>query len=134
MGLLDKLLGKTPGMTSILTDDERELRDYEKGVYTSESGVTDSTYAEYVIDDIFYIAKKGFVTVGTVTGGVFKVGDRIQICRGEDVILETEIKGIEQYRTVCERVAEGAEAGFLLPNDESNLRKLIKRNDIIKKM
>ena len=66
MGLLDRLLGKDYGSDGILTDDEKELRDYENHVYTSESGVTDGTYAEFVIGDSFYTAKKGLVTTGTV--------------------------------------------------------------------
>ena len=134
MGRLDKLFNKGISTDGILTDDEKELRDYENNVYTSESGVTDSTYAEFVIDDAIYISKKGLVTVGTVTGGVFKVGDSIQICRGETVIADTAIIGIEQYKTVCNKVAEGAEAGLLLAIDDVNMRKLIKRNDIIKKV
>ena len=134
MGLLDRLLGKDDGSDGILTDDEKELRDYENHVYTSESGVTDGTYAEFVIGDSFYTAKKGLVTTGTVTGGVFKVGDSVQICRGDTVILETVILGIEQFRTVCRKVAEGAEAGLLLAADDSSIKKQIKRNDIIKKV
>ena len=134
MGLLDRILGQGPKNDEMLTDDERELRDYENSVYTSESGVTDNTYAEFVIDDTFFIVKKGMMVTGTVTGGVFKVGDNIQICRGEDVVLETSIAAIEQFRAVCEKVAEGAVAAFLLANDDSNIRKLIKRNDIIKKL
>lgn len=118
----------------MLTDDERELRDYESNVYMAESGVTDESYAEFVIDEVFFIVKKGMVVTGTVTGGVFKVGDRIAICRGEDDLLETEIAAIEQFRNECDKVAEGAVAGFLLTNDDSNLKKLIKRNDIIKKI
>ncbi len=34
----------------------------------------------------------------------------------------------------AKKVSEGAVAGFLLENDDSNLKKLIKRNDIIKKI
>lgn len=134
MGLLDKFFNKSPIIDDFITDDEKELRDYENSVYTSESGVTDGTYAEYVIDDVFFIGKKGIVVVGTVTGGVFKVGDNIQICRGDKVILETSIVAIEQFRTVLERVAEGAKAGLVLAHNDSSARKLIKRNDIIKKI
>ena len=117
-----------------MTDDERELRDYENSVYTSESGVTDSTYAEFVIEDVLFLEKKGLMTTGTVTGGVFKIGDRIQICRGEDIILESSIVEILQFKTQCQKVAEGANAGFLLDENDGNLKKLVKRNDIIKKV
>ena len=50
------------------------------------------------------------------------------------MILETVILGIEQFRTVCRKVAEGAEAGLLLAADDSSIKKQIKRNDIIKKV
>ena len=131
---LQQIFSRKPKTDGLLTDDERELRDYESNVYMAESGVTDESYAEFVIDEVFFIVKKGMVVTGTVTGGVFKVGDRIAICRGEDDLLETEIAAIEQFRNECDKVAEGAVAGFLLTNDDSNLKKLIKRNDIIKKI
>ena len=134
INILDKIFSKEPKTDVILTDDERELRDYEANVYMAESGVTDDSYAEFVIDEVFYIVKKGMMVTGTVTGGVFKVGDHIAICRGEDDVLETELSAIEQFGNECDKVAEGAVAGFLLANDDSNLRKLIKRNDIIKKI
>lgn len=134
MKLFDKILSKEIKTKVLLTDDERELRDYEENIYMAESGVTDNTYAEFVIDDAFFIVKKGMVVTGTVTGGVFKVGDHIMVCRGEDDLIETDIVSIEQFRNVCDKVAEGAVAGFLLANNDSNIRKLIKRNDIIKKV
>ena len=134
MGLLDRLFGGGSAIDGFMTDDESELRDYENSVYTSESGVTDSTYAEFVIEDVLFLTKRGLMTTGTVTGGVFKVGDRIQICRGEDIILESSIDEILQFKTQCQKVAEGANAGFLLHETDGNLKKLIKRNDIIKKV
>ena len=132
--LLQQIFSRKPKNDGLLTDDEKELRDYEENVYMAESGVTEASYAEFVIDDVYFIVKRGMIITGTVTGGVFKVGDRIAVCRGEDELFESYIAAIEQYRNECEKVSEGAVAGFLLENDDSNLKKLIKRNDIIKKI
>ena len=48
MGLLDRLLGKDYGSDGILTDDEKELRDYENHVYTF-SGLSD-VYELFMVD------------------------------------------------------------------------------------
>ena len=69
MGILDRIFGKEPKIDSILTDDERELRDYEENVYMAESGVAAGNYAEFVIDEAFFIPHKGTVVTGTVTAG-----------------------------------------------------------------
>lgn len=126
MGLLEKLFG---GREHAETDDERELREYEE-YYTPQSGVTDNTHAEFVVGDVFSINGRGTVATGTVTGGVFSVGDRIIIVHGYTEIL-SEILAIEQFRKMCDRVSEGANAGFLLKDVQ---RKQISRNDIIKKI
>lgn len=125
MGLLEKLFG---GREHAETDDERELREYEE-YYTPQSGVTDDTYAEFVVGDVFSINGTGTVATGTVTGGVFSVGDKVIIVHGNTEIL-SEITAIEQFRKVCDRVSEGANAGFMLKNVQ---KKQISRNDIIKK-
>ena len=134
MGFFDdmknKLLGKKAGAQGMLTDDERELREYEN-YYTPQSGVADGTYAEFVVSDVFSISGRGTVVTGTVTGGVFSVGDRVIVDRGHSGTVETEIVGIEQFRKVCNSVSEGANAGFILKDVE---RKQIGRNDIIKKL
>ncbi|EWM53223.1 EF-Tu/IF-2/RF-3 family GTPase [Ruminococcus flavefaciens] len=133
MGFLDSLKGKLLNKESrgqdMLTDDEKELREYEE-YYRPQSGVADGTYAEFVVSDVFTISGRGTVVVGTVTGGVFNVGDRVIIDRGHSGTVETEIVGIEQFLKVCNSVSEGANAGFMLKDVE---RKQISRNDIIKK-
>ena len=132
MGLLDnikdKLFNRDSADTGFMTDDEKELREYEE-YYTPQSGVADGTYAEFVVGDVFTISGKGTVAVGTVTGGVFHVGDEVVIVRGSTEI-PSVITGIEQFRKTCDSVSEGANAGLLLRNID---RKQIGRNDIIKK-
>lgn len=133
MGFFDDLKRKLQGnggSKDLLTDDERELREYEN-YYTPQSGVADGTYAEFVVSDVFSISGRGTVVTGTVTGGVFSVGDRVIVDRGHSGTVETEIVGIEQFRKVCNSVSEGANAGFILKDVE---RKQIGRNDIIKKL
>lgn len=127
--LKDKLLNREPKNHEFLTDDERELREYEE-YYTPQSGVADGTYAEFVVSDVFSISGRGTVAVGTVTGGVFSVGDKVVIVRGREDEIASEIIGIEQFRKVCTSVSEGANAGFLLKDVD---RKQISRNNIIKK-
>ncbi|MBQ6170930.1 MAG: hypothetical protein IJK30_13380 [Ruminococcus sp.] len=127
--LKDKLLNREPKNHEFLTDDERELREYEE-YYTPQSGVADGTYAEFVVSDVFSVSGRGTVAVGTVTGGVFSVGDKVVIVRGREDEIASEIIGIEQFRKVCTSVSEGANAGFLLKDVD---RKQIGRNNIIKK-
>ncbi|MBR6967088.1 MAG: hypothetical protein IKH78_01030 [Ruminococcus sp.] len=131
MGFLDDLKNRLRGSGSkdILTDDEKELREYEN-YYTPQSGVADGTYAEFVVSDVFSISGRGTVVTGTVTGGVFTVGDKVVIDRGHNGKIDTEIMGIEQFRKVCNSVSEGANAGFILKGVD---RKQVSRNDIIKK-
>jgi len=131
MGFLDDLKNRLRGSSSkdILTDDEKELREYEN-YYTPQSGVADGTYAEFVVSDVFSISGRGTVVTGTVTGGVFTVGDKVVIDRGHNGKIDTEIIGIEQFRKVCNSVSEGANAGFILKGVD---RKQVSRNDIIKK-
>jgi translation elongation factor EF-Tu-like GTPase len=127
--LKDKLLNREPKNHEFLTDDERELREYEE-YYTPQSGVADGTYAEFVVSDVFTVSGRGTVAVGPVTGGVFSVGDKVVIVRGRENEIYSEIIGIEQFRKVCNTVSEGANAAFMLKDVD---RKQIGRNDIIKK-
>ena len=61
MGLLDnikdKLFNRDSADTGFMTDDEKELREYEE-YYTPQSGVADGTYAEFVVGDVFTISGK----------------------------------------------------------------------------
>lgn len=47
--LLQQLFSRKPKSDGLLTDDKKELRDYEENVYMAESGVTEASYAEFVI-------------------------------------------------------------------------------------
>ncbi|MCR4640119.1 EF-Tu/IF-2/RF-3 family GTPase [Ruminococcus sp.] len=133
MGLLDSiknmLFNREPKDNSFMTDDEKELREYEE-YYTPQSGVAEGTYSEFVVSDVFTVSGRGTVVTGTVTGGVFRVGDEVRIVHGNNDGIPTVIMGIEQFRKVCESVSEGANAGFILKDVD---RKQVFRNDIIKK-
>ncbi|MBP5579858.1 MAG: hypothetical protein J6X56_10375 [Ruminococcus sp.] len=133
MGLLDKIKGKLLNRksadTGFMTDDEKELREYEE-YYTPQSGVADGTYAEFVVSEVFTITGRGTVVVGTVTGGVFSTGDDVVIVHGNSEPVPTTIVSIEQFRKLRSSVSEGANAGFFLKDID---RKQISRNDIIKK-
>lgn len=133
MGILDNIknmiFNREPKDDSFMTDDEKELREYEQ-YYTPQSGVADGTYSEFVVSDVFSITGRGTVVTGTVTGGVFRVGDEVLIVHGNNDGIPTTIVGIEQFRKICESVSEGANAGFILKDVD---RKQISRNDIIKK-
>lgn len=133
MGFFDdmknKLLGKKAGAQGMLTDDERELREYEE-YYTPQGGIAEGTYSEFIVTEVLPSMNRGTMIVGTVTGGVFSVGDKVVITSGRGTETETEIVGIEQFMKVCNSVSEGANACLFLKDID---RKQVSRNDIIKK-
>lgn len=130
MGLLDKIFKKDPDHNGLLTDDEKELREYEEREYRGESRLEDSAYAEYIVEDVFTIQGRGTVVVGTVTQGTFRVSDKVAIVHGNNPPIETTICGIEQFRKTIDTASEGASVGLLLRGVE---RDQVKRNDIVKK-
>lgn len=126
----DKLLYRAPSDTGFLTDDEKELREYE-AYYTPQSGVADGTYSEFVVSDVFPLnGGRGTVVAGTVTGGVFHEGDEALLVHNGNDGTPVTISSIEQFGKTCSRVSEGANAGLLLSGID---RKQVSRNDIIKK-
>lgn len=131
MGLLDKLFSNKPKDDGFITDDEKELRDYEANEYAPESRLDENAYAEFIIEDAFTISGKGTVVTGTVTEGVFRTGDKVRLVHGEDVAADTVISGIEQFRKTTDSISEGAKAGLMLRGVD---RKQVKRNDLIKKI
>ena len=133
MGVLDKLFSGKKIDEDFLTDDEKELRDYEENVYRAESGVDDSTSAEFVIDDIFFL--KDAVVTGTVTSGVFSRGDEVNVVRSGEILFTTEILDIEQFRkSGVVRISEGANGAFRLKGISKQEYRRIKVNDLIKKV
>lgn len=134
MSILSRIFSREPRIDNILTDDEKELRDYEANIYMAESGVAAENYAEFVIDEAFILPRKGTVVTGTVTAGVLNAGNEIAIYRGDNLIFETAIVGIEQYRNMCDKLSEGSRGGLYLKDVDNTMKKQIKRNDIIKKI
>ncbi|WP_334147442.1 EF-Tu/IF-2/RF-3 family GTPase [Microbacterium sp.] len=68
----------------------------------------------FEVEDVFTITGRGQVATGHVTGGALRVGDRIMVVRAGSPIAETEITGIEMFRTRATEVTVGAMAGLLL--------------------
>ncbi|WP_173538869.1 hypothetical protein [uncultured Ruminococcus sp.] len=130
MGLLDKLFPKRE--KDFLTDDEREIREYEENEYRAESGVADNCHAEFIITSATPMSISGGVTVrGSVTEGTFKVGDAVVLNVRNGQCFENAIKAITVHSRLSETATEGQTAEFVLdPVDV----KMIKRNDIIKKL
>ena len=131
MGLLDKLINGRKNDDDLLTDDEKDLREYEENEYSPESRLDTGAYAEFIVEDDFAV-QTGTVVVGTVTGGTFHVGDKVLIVASiTGTELRAEITGIEQFRKTLTSVSEGAHAGLMLKGVTT---RQIKRNDIIKKI
>ena len=133
MGIIDKLFGDDKKNDEFMTDDEKELRDYEANVYMAESGVDDNTSAEFVISDVFFLIDT--VVTGTVTSGVFNCGDKVRLYHGGEPIFTTEIQDIEQFKqNGIIRISEGAKGAFRLKGISKQDSKRIKENDLIKKI
>lgn len=131
MGLFGKLF-KREIPEELLTDDERELREYEQNEYNGGSNVIDDSYSEFLVDDVFMISGRGTVVTGTVTAGVFRTGDYVKIeSAASGKTIKTVIIDIEQFRKMTDRVSEGANAGLLLKYVH---RSQVRKNDIIKKL
>ncbi len=128
MGILDKLFGNKE---EFISDDEKELREYEENEYSADTRVEDNSYAEFIAEDDFQLGTDTVVVVGTVTAGTFRTGDKIVIESSlTGKLIFAEIDGIEQFKKICTSVSEGQCAGFKIKGVSS---KQIKRNDIIKK-
>jgi translation elongation factor EF-Tu-like GTPase len=129
MGILDKIFGKDE---EFISDDERELREYEENEYSGDTRVESSTYAEFIAEDDFPTGTDSVVVVGTVTAGTFRTGDKVVIESSlTGKLIFAKIAGIEKFRKTCTSISEGEHAGILFSGVTS---KQIKRNDIIKKM
>ncbi|MBR6241862.1 MAG: hypothetical protein IKQ90_00010 [Ruminococcus sp.] len=130
MGLLDKLFPKRE--KDFITDDEREIREYEENEYRAESGVADNCHAEFIVTSAAPVTTSGGVVVrGSVTEGTFKTGDDIILNLRNGQTLTNKINGISVYSRLCDTATEGQTAEFLIGALDV---KMIKRNDIIKKM
>ncbi|MBR4626521.1 MAG: hypothetical protein IKO47_02235 [Ruminococcus sp.] len=129
MGLFDKLFGRKDAEG--LTDDERELREYEENVYRAESGVVDNCHAEYIITAAAPATNGKVLLNGSVTEGTFKAGDEINIVLRNSQVLTSKIITIAIHMALCETATEGQNADFLIETVDP---KMIKRNDLVKKL
>ena len=130
MGILSKLFGSKE-KEPILTDDEKELREYEANVYRAESGVVDTCHAEYIITAAVPTTDGKVMLNGSVTEGTFKVGDEIKIIIKNDQELTSKILAISVFMQVSAEATEGQIAEFVI---EAVDTKMVRRNDIVKKI
>ena len=128
MGLLDKLFGKKEDS---MTDDEKELREYEENVYRAESGVTEGCHAEFIITCASLTANGKTLLEGSVTEGTFRTGDEVRIVLRSGQEVRSAITAISVSLRPCDTATEGQNAELWI--DFLNT-KLIKRNDIVKKI
>lgn len=129
MGLFEKIFGSRD--KQLLTDDERELREYEDNVYRAESGVADNCHAEYIISAAAPTTNGKVLLNGSVTEGTFKTGDEISIVLRNDQEITSKIITIAIHRVLAETATEGQDADFVI---EAVDPKMVKRNDIVKKI
>ncbi len=130
MGLFGKLFGDKSDR-DMLTDDEKELREYEENVYRAESGVTDSCHAEFIISGVAPTTNNVTIVKGSVTEGTFKSNDNIKIILRNGQEITSRLISISVHLLLSETATEGQSAEFLIDTPDT---KLIKRNDIIKKI
>lgn len=130
MGLLGKLFGGRSD-NDMLTEDEKELREYEENVYRAESGVTDNCHAELIISSASATQNGHTIVKGSVTEGTFKVNDDVKIILRSGQDITAKIVSISVNLRMNDTATEGQSAEFLLNTPDS---KLIKRNDMIKKI
>ena len=122
MGLLDKLFGKKEDS---MTDDEKELREYEENVYRA------GCHAEFIITGASLTANGKTLLEGSVTEGTFRTGDEVRIVLRSGQEVRSAITAISVSLRPCDTATEGQNAELWI--DFLNT-KLIKRNDIVKKI
>jgi len=66
-----------------------------------------------IVDDVFFIAKRGTVVTGRVDTGSVKAGDSVMI-RGKKGERNTVVTGIEAFRKVITEAQAGDNIGLLL--------------------
>ena len=128
MGLLDKLFGRKE---DTMTDDEKELREYEDNVYRAESGVTDGCHAEFIVTNAAPTANGKTILSGSVTEGTFRTGDRIKLILRSGQEILSDIAAISVSLRSSDSATEGQNAELWIDFLNS---KLIKRNDLVKKL
>ena len=130
MGLFEKIFGSRDKQ-QLLTDDEREIREYEDNVYRAESGVADNCHAEFIITSFAPTTDGRVMVHGSVTEGTLKVGDEISISLKNKQTVNNKIIAITVHAMMCDNATEGQNADILL---EALDVKMLRRNDIIKKI
>lgn len=137
LSTVSKIFTKKQKDRSFMTDDERELREYEENEYKPESKLADNSYAEFIVGDCFPVKTTtgeitGVKVTGTVTVGTLCTGDRVQIEASlKENTLRSRIDGMEQYRKVITSASEGALVALQLNGISP---KQIRRNAIVKKL
>ena len=73
-----------------------------------------SANTAFKVEDIFMITGKGCVAAGMVEQGTFRVGDKVNIIRGNTVYASSVITGIEKLRKILQSASRGENVGILL--------------------
>ncbi|TDD58119.1 hypothetical protein E1263_20480 [Kribbella antibiotica] len=66
------------------------------------------------IEDVFSITGRGTVVTGRVLSGSATVGDEVVVTRAGQVLLQTQIDGIEMFRKTTTVANAGDNVGLLL--------------------
>jgi hypothetical protein len=86
------------------------------------------SYERMVIEDVFTITGRGTVVTGTIGAGELRVGQRVDVRRAGEIVVETEITGVEMFRRTVESASAGDAVGLLLQGVSRNE---VRRGDAI---
>jgi hypothetical protein len=97
-------------------------------VYGAVPTSVGDSYERMVIEDVFSITGRGTVVTGTIGAGELRVGQRVDVRRGGEIVVETEITGVEMFRRLVESASAGESVGVLLRGVSRNE---VQRGDVI---
>jgi len=66
------------------------------------------------VEDVFSITGRGTVVTGRVLSGSASVGDHVVVVRGGQVVLQSQIDGVEMFRKTTTVANAGDNVGLLL--------------------
>ena len=80
------------------------------------------------VEDVFTITGRGTVVTGRVYRGSIKLYDKVQLIRIDGTVIDTEVTGIEKFRSQEEEAVKGDNVGLLLKDVE---RTQVERGDTV---
>src|SRR3954470_25002773 len=75
---------------------------------------TGSEAFRLTVQDVFSIRGRGTVATGRVESGTVRVGLEVQVVRGGQVVANTKVTGVEEFRKVLDSATVGDNVGLLL--------------------